>query len=164
MKRATAVISVLFRCGIVGGFYGAVLGAIYVGLLGISGVLRAGEPEYGVDFIAVALPFGILFGFPAGFISGVLGGSLGGPIGYGIGGFIGTGATMVLCFGGADGLPPPMPFVIYPSIWGAAFGLVLGLHIRRRVPVLPGAKWLAVSIYSSPLGGWLGWQHRPFER
>ena len=80
-----------------------------------------------------------------------------------IGGFIGPSATMLLLLRGADGFRPPMPLSIYPSIWGAAFGLVLGLHLRRRVPVLPGAKWLAVSIYSSPLGGWLGWRQRHVE-
>ena len=163
MKRATAVISTLFRCGIVGGLYGVVLGVIYAWLLGVSGALSARGPEFLVMFFALAVFYGSMLGFPAGFVSGVLGASLGGPIGYGVGGFVGTGAVMFLCFGRAEGFPSAT-FVIYPSIWGAAFGLVLGLHLRRRVPVLPGAKWLAVSIYSSPLGGWLGWQHRPFER
>src|SRR5438045_2275599 len=103
MKSVTAVISTLFRCGIIGGLYGALLGVIYVGLLGVSEALRTTD----VTFLAVPLPglmlFGAFIGFPAGFISGVLGGSLGGPIGYSIGGLIGTGAIT-------------LPFAIYPSI------------------------------------------------
>jgi hypothetical protein len=163
MKSVTAVISTLFRCGIVGGLYGAVLGVIYVGLLGVSEALRTTD----VTFLAVPLPglmlFGAIIGFPAGFISGVLGASLGGPIGYSIGGVIGTGAIMLPFVGGAEGLRSAMPVAIYPSVWGAAFGLVLGLHLRRRVPLLPGAKWLAANIYSSPLGGWLGWRQGHLE-
>jgi hypothetical protein len=162
MRRVTAIISTLFACGIVGALYGVVLGAIYAGLYGISEAHGATVNESPVMILSEVIlsygAIGALIGFPAGFISGVIGGSLGGPFGYSIGGFIGTGATVLPLIGGADGLRSPMLFSICPSILGAAVGLVLGLHLRRRVPVLPGAKWLAGSIYSSPLGGWLGWR------
>jgi hypothetical protein len=162
MKSVTAVISTLFRCGIIGGLYGAVLGAIYVGLLAITVAIRTRETSDSITSLCVALPFGVILGFLSGFISGVLGGILGGPIGFGIGGLIGTAAATPLLFG-QGGLPVVVAFGTIPSIWGAAFGLVLGLHLRRRVPVLPGAEWLAESIYSSPLDGWLGWRQGHLE-
>lgn len=155
MRKVGAVMVVLFRCGIIGAQYGAVLGVLYNLLDGVTGAVSMRDFPLFLQIIPVAILFGAQFGMFAGFVSGVLGASLGGAIGYGIGGFIGTGATLACFFKVDQGFPF---FVLYPSIWGAAFGLVLGLHIRRRVSVLPYAEWLAESIYSCPLGGWLGWR------
>src|SRR6266566_562920 len=113
MQKACAVISALFRCGIVGGWYGVALGLVYCACFAMSGAIMTRDLGF-LDAIPVMIPFGFIFGFPAGFISGVLGGSLGGPIGYGIGGLIGTGATMLLFFGSTEGYSSTT-FVIYPS-------------------------------------------------
>jgi len=160
MQKVFAVVSTLFRCGVLGGLYGALLGVIYALLLGVADELRlhcTGSLMYLLPF---AVPLGSLYGFPAGFISGVLGGCLGGPIGYAVGGVVGTSALMLRLAGGVAGLRTAMPDGLYPVVWGGAFGLMLGLHIRRRVPLFLGVEWLADSIYRSPLGGWPGWRHR----
>ena len=163
MRKGPAVISALFACGIVGGLYGVMLGAVDMGLLSVRRFGIA-ETQNLAEFLVVAIVWGAIFGFPAGFLSGVLGGSLGGPFGFSIGGFVGTGGVMFLCFGGAEGLRAlGVPLADQPSIWGAAFGLVFGLHIQRRLRVLPGLGWLADLIYGSPLGGWLGWRQRHVE-
>jgi hypothetical protein len=118
------------------------------------GSQHVNAPQF-VNFVTGAFGCGTIFGFPAGFISGVLGGSLGGPIGYCVGGFAGTTAVMLAGFG-----PYVGPVGIYPAVWGAAFGLVLGLHLYRQVPVLPGVSWLSRVIFGSPLGGRHGWRQR----
>src|SRR5690349_14631203 len=117
MQKGVAVISTLFRCGIVGGLYGVVLGVIYAWLLGVSGALCVRGPEFLVMFFALAVVYGSMLGCPAGFVSGVLGASLGGPVGYSIGGFVGTGAVVFFCFGRNEPVSSSMPFTVYPSIW-----------------------------------------------
>jgi hypothetical protein len=160
MQRVFAVVTALFRCGTVGGLYGAWLGVIYALLLGVIGALKVKDVALFDSLLPVAILYGALVGFPAGFLSGVIGGSLGGPVGCAVGGMIGTCLLTLPLYQGGKEFSSPPPFALYPGVWGAAFGCVIGLHIRRRVPLFPGAEWLAESIYSSPLGGWLGWRHR----
>jgi hypothetical protein len=155
MKRAVAVVATLFRCGIVGGLYGAILGLTYIQVRGVADGL-----QYVPSMLPLLVCSVVVYGFLTGFVSGMVGGCLGGPIGFGIGGIVGTAALVLTFTGGVDALRSAMPDGLYMIAWGAAFGLVLGQHIRRRVPLFPGVDWLADSIYSSPLGGWLGWRHR----
>jgi hypothetical protein len=159
MKKPEAIVVALFRCITVGGLYGALLGAIYVGLLTVSVAIRTKGADDSIASFCVSLPFGVSLGFVSGCISGLLGGVLGGPTGCSIGGFVGTAVTMPLLFG-SGGLPVIVAFGAIPSLWGAAFGFVVGLHIRGRAPLFPGVEGLADCIYGSPLGGWLGWRQR----
>ena len=156
IRKVSAVISSVFACGIMGGLYGVLLGSLDVALLESQLPRNA---EHLTDFVVGAMACGAIFGFPAGFISGVLGASLGGPLGYSIGGLVGTTAVMFVCFGGAGGLRSlELPLACQPSVWGAAFGLVFGWHIKRRQQFLPGVAWLAHIVYGSSLGRWLGWR------
>jgi hypothetical protein len=162
MQKVLAVVSTLFRCGIIGGLYGAVLGVTYILLLGVADDVREHVPfSFFLSLLPVLLWYGTLFGFPTGFVSGVVGGCLGGPVGYGLGGVLGTGALLLTFTGGVDGLRAAKPGDFCMVAWGAASGLVLGQHIRRRVPLFPGVEWLADCTYSSPLRGWLGWRQQP---
>src|SRR5438105_4876534 len=107
MQRVFAVLSTLFRCGIVGGGYGAGLGVTYGLLLGVIGALKVKDPTFFESLLPVAILYGALIGFPAGFLSGVLGGFLGGPVGCAIGGVIGTCAVTLPLDQGGEGLSSP---------------------------------------------------------
>jgi hypothetical protein len=136
------------------------VGVLYGLFPAIIGALNVKDVTLFDSLLPVAILYGALIGFPSGFISGVLGGCLGGPLGCAVGGMIGTGLLALPLYQGGKGFSSPPPFALFPSVWGAAFGCVIGSHIRRRVPLFPGVEWLAESIYSSPLGEWLGWRHR----
>jgi hypothetical protein len=153
MKRAVPVRYALIESGAVGGIYGAVYGAAYMVLFNVGGAIHSQDPS-ALTFAFALL--GSVFGFPAGFLSGVLGACLGGPIGCSLGGLVGTVTVMEVVFGRIDALSAE--FVIYPGLWAAVFGFILGQQIRRGVPLFPGVEWLAERIYGSPLGGWLGWR------
>jgi hypothetical protein len=148
------------KCGFFGGVYGAACAIAWLDLMSLIALIRhPSEAGAAVATMFIVAPvFGGIYGFLAGGIAGLIGGGLGSPVGWGIGGLVGSAAVswvLVTC-----NLLHASNLLIVPTLIGTPVALVFGWNLRRARPFLPISGQLAKRVYSSPLGGWLGWQKR----
>jgi hypothetical protein len=152
--RISRTLGAILACTLFTTVYGTLAGAGYA----ITLIGRLHWPP-GDSLLLGAVILGAFLGAIYGSITGLIGACLGGPLGWTIAGLLGGLLPGLRFFPpGTNFAPGVTDGALIPALMAAAFGATVGFATRLGFPVLPGMRWLTRIVYSSPLGGWLGWR------